>query len=81
MEFTLLWAALTGVGALYGSLWWMGRRDTSLCVRDLWEMALTAAVVGLAVVGKSVVGAAVVGLAVVGFAVVGEAVVVERVPT
>ena len=49
MEFTLLWAALTGVGALYGSLWWMGRRDTSLCVRDLWEMALTAAVVGLAV--------------------------------
>lgn len=49
MEFTLLWAALTGTGALYGSLWVMGRRDTSLCVRDLWEIALAAAVVGLAV--------------------------------
>lgn len=49
MEFTLLWAALTGVGALYGALWWMGRRDTSLCVRDLWEIAIAAGIVGLAV--------------------------------
>ena len=49
MEFTLLWAALTGAGALYGALWWMGRRDTSLCVRDLWEIAVTAGVTGLAV--------------------------------
>ena len=48
MEFTLLWSALTGVGGLYGALWWMGRRDTSLCVRDLWEIAITAGVVGLA---------------------------------
>jgi prolipoprotein diacylglyceryltransferase len=48
MEFTLLWSALTGVTALYGSLWWMGRRDTSLCVRDLWEIAITAGVVALA---------------------------------
>jgi prolipoprotein diacylglyceryltransferase len=48
MEFTLLWSALSGVGALYASLWWMGRRDTSLCVRDLWEIAITAGVVGLA---------------------------------
>ena len=49
MEFTLLWAALSGAAGLYGALWWMGRRDTSLCVRDLWEIAITAAVVGLAV--------------------------------
>lgn len=49
MEFTLLWSALTGAGALYGALWWMGRRDTSLCVRDLWELAITAGVIGLAV--------------------------------
>ncbi|MBT8217292.1 MAG: prolipoprotein diacylglyceryl transferase [Acidimicrobiia bacterium] len=49
MEFTLLWAALTGVAGLYGALWLMGRRDTSLCVRDLWDAAITAAVVGLAV--------------------------------
>ncbi len=49
MEFTLLWAALSGAGALYGALWWMGRRDARLCVRDLWEIALTAALVGLAV--------------------------------
>ncbi|MGI9648549.1 MAG: prolipoprotein diacylglyceryl transferase family protein [Acidimicrobiia bacterium] len=48
MEFTLLWSALTGVGALYGSLWWMGRRDTSLCVRDLWEIAIAAGMIGLA---------------------------------
>lgn len=49
MEFTLLWAALAGAGGLYGALWLMARRDTSLCVRDLWEAAITAAVVGLAV--------------------------------
>lgn len=49
MEFTLLWSALAGAGALYGALWWMGRRDTSLCVRDLWEIAIAAAVIGLAV--------------------------------
>ncbi|NNC91689.1 MAG: hypothetical protein HKN80_04290 [Acidimicrobiia bacterium] len=48
MEFTLLWSALSGVAALYAALWWMGRRDTSLCVRDLWEIAITAAVIGLA---------------------------------
>lgn len=49
MEFTLLWSALTGVGGLYAALWWMGRRDTSLCVRDLWEIAIAAGVAGLAV--------------------------------
>ena len=49
MEFTLLWAALVGVAGLYAALWWMGRRDTSLCVRDLWEIAITAGVIGLAV--------------------------------
>lgn len=49
MEFTLLWAALAGAGGLYGALWWMGRRDTTVCVRDLWEIAITAGAVGLAV--------------------------------
>jgi prolipoprotein diacylglyceryltransferase len=49
MEFTLLWSVLTGVGTLYAALWWMGRLDTSLCVRDLWEMAITAGVIGLAI--------------------------------
>ena len=49
MEFTLLWAAFSGAGALYGALWWMGRRDTSLCVRDLWEIAIAAGVLGLAI--------------------------------
>lgn len=49
MEFTLLWAASAGVAGLYGALRWMGRRDTSLCVRDLWDIALAAGVAGLAV--------------------------------
>ncbi len=53
MEFTLLWAALAGALALYGALWWMGRRDTTLCVRDLWEIAVTAGIIGL-VVGRMV---------------------------
>jgi len=53
MEFTLLWSALTGVGGLYAALWWMGRLDTSLCVRDLWEIAIAAGAVGL-VVGRLV---------------------------
>ncbi len=48
MEFTLLWSALTGVAGLYLALWWMGRRDTRLCVRDLWEITVTAGVIGLA---------------------------------
>jgi prolipoprotein diacylglyceryltransferase len=49
VEFTLLWAALGGVGSMYGALWWMGRRDTTLCVRDLWDIAIAAGVVGLLV--------------------------------
>jgi len=49
MEFTLLWSALAGVAALYASLWWVGRRDPDLCVRDLWEIAIAAGVVGLGV--------------------------------
>lgn len=53
MEFTLLWAAFAGVGSVYGALWWMGRRDPSICVRDLWEIALGAGVAGL-VVGRLV---------------------------
>jgi prolipoprotein diacylglyceryltransferase len=53
MEFTLLWAALSGAGALYGALWWMSKRDTTLCVRDLWDIAIAAGIVGL-VVGRLV---------------------------
>lgn len=53
MEFTLLWAALAGVGGLYLALWWMNKRDATICVRDLWEIALTAGVIGL-VVGRLV---------------------------
>ena len=49
MEFTLLWAALTGIGGLYLALRWMARRDVVLCVRDLWDIALGAGVAGLAV--------------------------------
>jgi len=49
MEFTLLWSALAGVGGLYVALRWMGKLDTTVCVRDLWEIAIAAGVVGLAV--------------------------------
>lgn len=51
MEFTLLWAALAAAVGVYGALWWMGRRDATVCVGDLWEMAITAAIAGL-VVGR-----------------------------
>ncbi len=51
MEFTLLWAALAGIGSLYLALRWMARRDTQLCVGDLWDIALAAGLVGL-VVGR-----------------------------
>lgn len=53
MEFTLLGNVLIAVAFLYGGLWWMGRRDPTVCVRDVWELALTAGVVGL-VVGRLV---------------------------
>lgn len=53
MEFTLLWAAVAGALALYATLWVMARRDATVCVRDLWDIALAAALVGL-VVGRVV---------------------------
>ena len=49
MEFTLLWGALAGVGGLYLALRWMARKDTTLCVGDLWDIALGAGLAGLAV--------------------------------
>lgn len=53
MEFSLLWAAALGALALYATLWVMGRRDTTVCVGDLWDIALAAAIAGL-VVGRLV---------------------------
>lgn len=50
MEFTLLGAALVGIAALYGVLRWeAGRTNAADCTRELWDMALGAALVGLAV--------------------------------
>jgi prolipoprotein diacylglyceryltransferase len=48
MEFTLLFAALMGAFGLYGFLWWEGKRGNAAdCSRNLWDLALTAAIVGL----------------------------------
>lgn len=48
MEFTLLFAVLIGVLGLYGFLWWEGKRGNAAdCSRSLWDLALTAATVGL----------------------------------
>ena len=52
MEFTLLGAAFVGVIALYGVLYWEARRGNAVaCSRNLWDVAITAAMVGL-VVGR-----------------------------
>jgi prolipoprotein diacylglyceryltransferase len=48
MEFTLLGSAAIAVAFLYGMLWWEGKRGNVLeCSRSLWDIALTAAVVGV----------------------------------
>ncbi|MDJ0925161.1 MAG: prolipoprotein diacylglyceryl transferase [Acidimicrobiia bacterium] len=48
MEFTLLGAVLFAVVPLYAALYWEARRgNAAACTRDLWDVALTAAVVGL----------------------------------
>jgi hypothetical protein len=48
MEFSLLFAVLMGVLALYGFLWWEGARGNAAeCSRSLWDIALTAGTVGL----------------------------------
>ncbi len=50
MEFTLLGAALVAVLGVYGALWYEARRGNAAeCTRDLWDIALTAMIVGLAV--------------------------------
>jgi prolipoprotein diacylglyceryltransferase len=51
MELSLLWAATAGALALYAALRFMGRRDATVCVGDLWDIALAAAIAGL-VVGR-----------------------------
>jgi len=49
MEFSLLGAAVIGLGGLYAVLWWeAGRGNAADCTRDLWDILLTAGVVGLA---------------------------------
>ena len=48
MEFTLLFAALAGALGLYGFLWWEGKRGNAAdCPRSLWDIAMTAIVVGI----------------------------------
>lgn len=50
MEFTLLGAAALGVAGLYGVLWNEARHGNAAdCTRDLWDVALGAAVAGLLV--------------------------------
>ncbi len=48
MEFSLLFAALIAVLALYGVLWWEAKRgNASDCSKSLWDVALTATVAGI----------------------------------
>lgn len=48
MEFSLLGAAFIGMGSIYLVLYWEARRGNAAdCTRDLWDVALSAAVVGL----------------------------------
>lgn len=50
MEFTLLTAAAVAAGATWATLRWEARRGNAAdCTRDLWDLALTSAVVGVAV--------------------------------
>ncbi len=48
MEFTLLGSAAIAVACVYAVLWWEAKRGNVLeCSRSLWDIALTAAVVGV----------------------------------
>jgi prolipoprotein diacylglyceryltransferase len=48
MEFSLLGAVFVAVIPLYGLLYWEARRgNAAACTRDLWDLALASAVVGL----------------------------------
>lgn len=50
MEFTLLGAVFVAVVPLYVVIYWEAKRgNAASCSRDLWDVALTAAVVGLLV--------------------------------
>ncbi len=48
MEFTLLGAVFVGIVPLYGVLYWEARRgNAAACTRNLWDIALSAVVVGV----------------------------------
>jgi prolipoprotein diacylglyceryltransferase len=50
MEWSLLWAALIGVGAMYGVLRWeAGRTNAADCTRALWDALLSGVLAGVAV--------------------------------
>jgi prolipoprotein diacylglyceryltransferase len=50
MEFSLLFAALMAVGAVYVMLRWEGRRGNAAdCTKDLWDIALMAGLAGILV--------------------------------
>ncbi len=52
MEFSLLGAALLGVAAVYGVIYWEAARGNAAdCSKDLWDVSLGAATAGL-VVGR-----------------------------
>ncbi len=59
MEFTLVGAAAIAVAGLYGMLWFeAGRTNAADCTRQLWDVALGAAVAGLLVgrLGAMIIG-------------------------
>ena len=48
MEFTLLGAVFVAVAPLYAVLYWEAKRaNAASCTRNLWDVALTAIVVGV----------------------------------
>lgn len=48
MEFTLLGAAFVAILGVYAALWYEARRGNAAeCTKDLWDIALTATIVGL----------------------------------
>ncbi len=48
MEFTLLGSAAIAVACLYAMVWWEARRGSAAdCVASLWDIALTATIVGV----------------------------------
>ena len=48
MEFTLLFSALIAALAMYLMLWWEAKRGNAAdCTKDLWEIGLMAAIVGV----------------------------------